>query len=364
MDVINVHAPSWYEPESYGRVAHGLADGLAQLGAYINRYGVNPPKQPLRLTTGGFLLGYPTFYKQYGAFSSVGLRIGLTMFESTLLPDGWVDSLNTLDAVMTPSVFCKQMFIANGVTVPIHVNPLGIDPAFTFRRRPPLKNRPLRILAIGDRGWRKGWHTAGFIVNTAFGMNNMDVELTYKIRTQKGFVSAFENTNFKIAAGDYTNEQLADFYGQFDIMLAPFCGEGFGWPPREFAATGGLVLATNWSGLSDQIERWAIPLNTYQMVDAWMGDPQLEGHGQWAEVDIGVGAKTLKQAAGFIYSGWNESDVPLKVSEFVRQFYTWQGFAAHAYHIWNNTHASNRFTSRTVFEETGSGVLQSRPGIH
>ena len=51
-------------------------------------------------------------------------------------------------------------------------------------------------------------------------------------------------------------------------------------PPREAAAVGLPVIATQWGGLAEGIEQWALPLRVAKMSpaeDGWLGE--------WAEPD-------------------------------------------------------------------------------
>ncbi|WP_370248078.1 hypothetical protein [Nocardioides sp.] len=49
--------------------------------------------------------------------------VGYVTWETSLLPDGWADILNRLDAVMVPCTWNAETFTAQGVRVPVHVVP-------------------------------------------------------------------------------------------------------------------------------------------------------------------------------------------------------------------------------------------------
>ena len=57
-------------------------------------------------------------------------RSFLTMLETDRIPAAWVRQANQMDEVWVPSTFNVHTFQASGVRKPIHVIPLGCDPAY------------------------------------------------------------------------------------------------------------------------------------------------------------------------------------------------------------------------------------------
>lgn len=337
MSIINIFAPNWEVQDSYGRIASELADGLSARGYYVNPFGYGAQNKPIQIATGGLFLGYPTQFNSYAyALNQVGPRLAITMFESTKLLDGWAEQLNQCDAVVVPAQFLVDVFQANGVKTAIEVHPLGISSDFlTHDLRVADPERPLTFLAIVDRGLRKGGWKALEAFSRAFGEDER-YRLVLKSR-KDGTLARFKiaNRNVETIAEDYSNAEMAQLYRRCDAMIFPSCGEGFGLPPREFAATGGLALATHWGGTADDIEQWGIPL-PYRMTTAWADKVWYGKQGTWASVDVDELAHILQSLANN-FEAFTErvSDA----SAFVAEQYSWSAFVDAIESIWKRISA-------------------------
>lgn len=285
MQTISIYTPQWDEHDSYGILARRLAQRAEQCGRHVNRLGLANEGGVLRPDAGGLLLGYPTLYPAYGALAQIGKRLAVTMFESTRLPEGWAEHLNTCDAVVVPSRFLVDVFRDAGVRVPVHVVALGVSEAYSRVTRTinPYR-RPFTFLAIADRGMRKGWDLAWHAFRSAF-RNSVDHRLILKCREGGLLNVSSADANVEILRADLDEREMAALYARCDCMVFPTRGEGFGLPPREFAATGGHVIATKWGGTADDIDVWGYGL-PYRMVPAWQGHEKFYGLGEWAEPDL------------------------------------------------------------------------------
>lgn len=330
MKAISIYAPLWSKHDSYGILARRLAEGIEVCGLHVNRLGLDNEDGVIIPTPGGILLGYPTLFEKYGTLAQLGKRIAVTMFESTKLPEGWVEGLNQCAAVVVPARFLVEIFRAEGVTVPIHVVPLGINEAYLTVKREPRHDRPYTFLAIADRGLRKGWDLAWHAFRKAF-HDNPNYKLILKCRENgmKNLSSA--DSNVEILRRDFDDEEMAALYARCDCMVFPTRGEGFGLPPREFAATGGTALATNWGGTADDLADWGEGIG-YSLVPAWLGHERFYGLGEWAEPDVNhLSHLMLVAARNDLYS---DERKPRYLRALVQLNYDWKRFADEVFRIY------------------------------
>lgn len=333
--VVNVAYLGWDPADSYGRKALELARGLEARGYHVNKFGGDAPNGMVRPCFGGIHMGYPTRYAEYPAMMQERPKLAITAWESTIIPEGWADVLNGFDAVSVGSQFTRNVFLENGIDVPIHVHPLGVSEAFTqgdIIRRMKHDDKPITFLTIADRGSRKGGEEAIRAFITAFGQ---DTRYKLIVKCRDGHFLGkirFDNPNIEILAKDLSDAEMAELYRRCDVMIFASKGEGFGLPPREFAATGGIALATNWGGLADDIHSWGFLINGYWLSRAWDEKPQWHGKmGVWAQVDIDALAKNLQNVVehhemyahlAYHKAGW------------VRENYTWSRFAENVADVW------------------------------
>lgn len=318
-----------------GVEAHAIAMGKAQLDTQPDGI-ASLMARPLRPSYGGILLGYPTGFSAFGHLANAGTRIALTMFESSKIPPEWVPVLNTMNAVIVPSQFCKDTFAACGVEVPIHVVPLGVNEVYRPVKRP--SNRPLTFLAFLDRGARKGGHAAIQAFCLAFG-DRKDVRLILKSRDPKVRMTA-TNDNIDIIQQDMSESELAALYGRCDVLINPNKGEGFGLIPREFAATGGIALTTEWGGTADHLDKWGWALPHSLVPADWKGVKKFQNVdlGEWAEPDIEGIAAVLQEIAA---NRRTYQIAAMSRANNVHQLYSWPRFANHVYAVWESVANGN-----------------------
>ena len=204
----------------------------------------------------------PTFRKLH----SDTYRAILTMFETTHVPGVWPHDINAgFDKLIVPSEFCKDIFVNDGVTKPVDVIPLGVDP-----RMWPFKDRSQRsgkfkFLMFANAHWenpRKNYQLTLDAFSRAF-RNNKNVELVLKLTG--GFQGKKPSLpkNVKVLNDRIDQEGLVKLLHGADCLLFPSSGEGYGLPPREAMLTGLPTILCDWSSLSaickPEISYWVKP---------------------------------------------------------------------------------------------------------
>ncbi len=353
MNAVTIACENWDPLDSYGQIAGALARHLAaDHGVSVNAVTGSRPiasladaetrallERPRGPERGGIVLGYPTQAAIYGEAVNAGPRLAVTMFESTALPAGWSEALNRCAAVVVPSAWLVTVFRSSGVTVPLHVVPLGINPAYRFIPRPPGR-RPFTFLALAVGGFRKGWDAAVRGFDAAFGADPA-YRLRIKLRAGRRLNVRIVQPRVELLARDLDEAGMRDLFAAADAFLCPSRGEGFGLPPREAAATGLPVIATAWGGTADDIGEWGIPLGS-QLVPAWPNHPHHPRCGVWAEPDVAHLAALMQDVARAPV----DEAAARRRADRVHVLYSWSRFTADVWRIWRGIAATEAGSPR------------------
>jgi len=251
--------------------------------------------------------------------------ISYTMFEATKLPAGWVDILNErADGVVVPCQWCAEVFRDNGVTKPIHVAKWGVDavdyPIVPASKR--LQRGPFTFLWSGTADYRKGWDVAYRAFIEAFSGKDSSVRLILHLRDELPGAPRFADRNVDQIVGRFDPPELRAMLAMADVFLFPSRGEGWGSPPREAASTGLPVMATDWSGLAEDIEHWTIEaIPVAGMSPAQYGWWDSGTIGEWAEPDINALARSMREVveAGRSYT----QQLGLRAANWLHANATW-----------------------------------------
>lgn len=192
-------------------------------------------------------------------------------WESTKFLEKWTDICNSegVDEVWTTSDWCKEVFIAEGITKPITVFNHGIESIWTPKKR--IRKGPVRYLNMGGPANRKGWQESFDAFRDIFGDDPRKATLTIKANErslvrwfdERQFVhSPSELRNVKVITTKLSTPELVKMYHEHDVNIYPSYGEGWGFIPHQSLATGMQTICT---------EEWA-PYKQY------LGDLGLKSH--------------------------------------------------------------------------------------
>jgi glycosyltransferase involved in cell wall biosynthesis len=213
--------------------------------------------------------------------------IGFTMFESTRMPEKRVELINEhAAACLVPCEWCRRVFEEQGVRVPVRVARWGVDQAdYWFLDRSDHEG-PYTFLWSGTPDFRKGWDLVYKAFWAAFGGSDA-ARLVLHFREMPRGVRGVGDRNVRFVVGYLGRREMRRLFQDADCFVFPSRGEGWGLPPREAAATGLPVIATEWGGLAEEISDWAVcPLRVRELRPAAFGFWNAGEIGEWAEPEF------------------------------------------------------------------------------
>jgi glycosyltransferase involved in cell wall biosynthesis len=224
----------------YGNAGFNMVRSLQRLGHEVP---FQDPTAPVQIH-----FSQPSWYE----FEDSQYKIGYTPWESSELPEGWLQRFNEVDEQWTPSPLVANWYKEAGVTVPLHVYEHGIDHIWENKRRWPA--RPLKFLHHGEPAPRKGGQMAVDAFRDAFG-DSTDVHLTVKSHGTARVRAMDKSGNILGAVHQvYKNvtlieetldeSELVALYHDHHALVYPGYGEGFGLIPLQAIASGMPTICT------------------------------------------------------------------------------------------------------------------------
>jgi glycosyltransferase involved in cell wall biosynthesis len=202
-----------------------------------------------------------------------------TMWETDRLSSEQVASLNAAECVIVPCAWNKACFAASGVTSPIRVVPLGIDPK-VFGASPMEMTGPCVFGAAGrlqSCGQRKGLAHVIELFRQAF-PTEQDVELRVKAFPDCPLTSP-PDARIRVDREYLSPSALARWFSGLTCFVSAARAEGWGLMQHEALAAGRPLIAARFAGLAEFFDpAMGYPV-AYEMVPA---DGQFEGLGLWA----------------------------------------------------------------------------------
>jgi glycosyltransferase involved in cell wall biosynthesis len=186
------------------------------------------------------------------------IRVGYTPWESTVVPQEWIGMINTRDLFWTTSNWCKEVFAASGVTVPIEVVNHGLNPEdFTLSKRS--VDGPFVFFHMGEPADRKNGQMVFDAFRKVFGKKE-DVHLVFKAHA---YLMARWKDGEHIIGEVTDHPRVLAYRGVIDVkqlnammqgmhcLVYPSNGEGFGLIPFQAIGTGMPTILPAYSGMAD-----------------------------------------------------------------------------------------------------------------
>jgi glycosyltransferase involved in cell wall biosynthesis/ADP-heptose:LPS heptosyltransferase/predicted Zn-dependent protease/GT2 family glycosyltransferase len=188
-------------------------------------------------------------------------------WEFGVLPEEWVQRLETVDEIWAPSEYVRRVYVESGVDPrKVHVVPNGIDPELF---RPNAKPMPLatrkkfKFLFVGGTIPRKGpdlllkAYLERFTVadDVCLVIKDFGGQSVYAGQTFESQIRATQSRSdapeILYLNKDLSPESLPGLYTACDCLVHPYRGEGFGLPVLEAMACGLPVIVTGGGSTDD-----------------------------------------------------------------------------------------------------------------
>lgn len=268
--------------------------------------------------------------QHYGSFSQP--RIAYTMLETDRLPEAWVEQLNLMDQVWTPSEWGKGVFEKSGVTVPVFVVPLSVD---TDIFKPGLPE----IDVFGTEG-----DIFTVFINSSFGeRHNVECALKAYFDTFKrsdpvallyhgNMRDELRRSGVKLhdylmghgvypkrwldapmwgdTGGYYHEHIIARMYNTADLHITTARGHGWNLTSMEAMACGTPTAVTNWSAHTDFVtEENGFLIKVRDMIPAYQSFLHQNYIGaKWADPSLEDTKRVLRRA----FNMWEEGNLKYK----------------------------------------------------
>lgn len=314
--------------EGYGAVGRNLLAALDRRGVQV-ALAPDTDQYPLgvarlrRPHPGPDRLGFYYDYRKQPQELGCGRVVLYTMCESTRVPDNVLAAVMRSAYVLVPCQQNAEDIRAAGVDVPVEVLHHGVDPsAFPYLERP--RRDVFTFGTFGHLSPRKGTDVLIRAFRAEFGAAD-DVRLVLKSSLDARDYQV-EDPRIQVMAGGIGASALLDLLGDFDALVLPSRGEGFGLCGLEAMATGLPVIATDWSGPSEYLDPTDSLALSYALVDAGgVESNRTRYFGQWAEPDV----DHLRALLRWVYEHPSEAaNMGRAASRRVHRDWTWDRVAA------------------------------------
>jgi len=315
---------------SFGKLANRLADQVEKIADTVP----TPDEADMHI-----YVGQPFWSQRRHWLGRSRINLAYTMWEfPTTLPVEHVERLNEyFDGLIVPCDWVADLYRNAGVTVPIHVVPIGVDvdkykpatEAERAERRPDQFNFLWAGCLVGhwnqlyvENRPRTGDRKRGWLVRRAFEELALDgANLILKgVPNRCGVRRCM---SYPLGAGrvwemvDFVSEErLRSIYTLSDILIWPTAGEGWGMIPLECMASGIPVAIPNYSGMTAYFHPSACLSLDYEIGRLWRSSAH---RGAIIELD------EVKRVMKWAYENRDEVRAMGQRGVGIAKQFTWEG---------------------------------------
>lgn len=271
----------FYDNTGYAKVNRNLAFTLYRKGLFVeidpvtNNSCLNEMEaKVLQLLRKPACKGYVHIDSVIPTQSKVSKNYNIlyTTTECDLVPNQFIEVANTYDQLWVTSNFCKKSFENSGYKKEIKVihpvincNLYKNEVSKTYNFRPDLKK--FSFLSVHTWGYRKGSEalvrsfceafTEKDEVSLVLLLSEKSIKQQNKIKEEiRDILSKYPNKpHILVTMNSVPEYQMPSFYRSFDAFVSCSRGEGFNLPACEASLCGLPVIATNYSGHLDFLNK-------------------------------------------------------------------------------------------------------------
>jgi glycosyltransferase involved in cell wall biosynthesis len=283
----------------------------------------------------------PSVFDKFIAFNKY--NIGYTAWESSLLPDSWVQNINRLNEVWVPSKYNKKVFEDSGVDIPVFVMPhtfnseifnkevasesiVGLNnddfifySIFQFLER----KGPSQLLKAYLTEFTKKEDVCLLLKTYMYDPTNIDEKqkLQSIIGTIKDKLRLSSYPDISLITCPLSRPQINLLHKTCNCLVSSHCSEGFGVTLAEAMVAGNPVIATDYSGSKDflSIDN-GYPVD-YQLTPVYnMPWEAYRGDQTWADINI----MDLKDKMRYVFEHKQEARVKgLRAQRYIDDNLSW-----------------------------------------
>jgi glycosyltransferase involved in cell wall biosynthesis len=237
-------------------------------------------------------------------------NIGILAWETSEIPRGWRAALSSVDQLWVPSGFCREAFWG-ATTRPVHVVPHPVLPVPDGPRElPQIPNDEFLFLAILEWSDRKNPDGLLQAFRSAFaGRRDVSLLLKAGLRFQPDAerivrmvtrIVGSDGPRVYLCFDEMSPRALGHVMRRADAYVSLHRAEGFGLTLAEAMASGKPVVATNYSGNLEFMDRESAFLVDYRLVplrERLTRGSWFERRSEWAEPDLDSAVEALRSCA-------------------------------------------------------------------